>query len=111
GMLVLGANGDYYAGSKTGIGNSHGRRTGSAIISRDYFGPGRFEVRAKIMPRFGGATAFWTYYNDGTVNHEIDIELNVSNDFHNSWFTNWLTESNYVSMDMKTPVLHNGYRE
>lgn len=107
GTLVLTANGDYYQGNKLGINAVDGKRTGGAIISRDTFGPGRFEVRAKAMPRFGATSAFWTYYYTNGQNHEIDIELNVNNDFKRAWFTNWITEPDHESKKMDTDVLHN----
>jgi|GEM_PF-5578398 len=97
--LVLTANGDFYDGNLRGIKQAggtklaHGRRTGAAITSIKSFGPGSFEVKAKILPRFGATSAFWTYYNpEGGlgINHEIDIELNVENDFKKVWFTNYI---------------------
>lgn len=111
--LVLQANGDYYDGDLKGIESNDGKRTGAAIYTKEYFGPGSFEVVAKAMPRFGATTAFWTYnYETVTsgeepVNSEIDIELNVQNDFQSVWFSNWLTEKDYINKRMKTPVINN----
>ncbi|MDE5896830.1 MAG: glycoside hydrolase family 16 protein, partial [Clostridia bacterium] len=57
------------------------RRTGSALITRRTFGPGKYEVRMKVLPRLGQCTAFWTYYSNGgqtadTIKYsEIDIEM------------------------------------
>ena len=57
------------------------RRQGSALITRQTFGPGKFEVRMKVLPRLGQCTAFWTYYSNGgktpeTIKYsEIDIEM------------------------------------
>lgn len=107
GLLVLQANGDYYDGDIQGINKSDGKRTGAAIYTKEYFGPGEFEIVAKAMPRFGATTAFWTYNFENGINSEIDIELNVNNDFHTAWFTNYLTESNSVHQKMDTPVLNN----
>lgn len=50
------------------------RRQGSALITRQTFGPGKFEVRMKVLPRLGQCTAFWTYYSNGgknARNHQI----------------------------------------
>ena len=65
---------------------------GGVLLSKDTYGPGRYEVKMKIVPRFGACTAFWTYMygsapdlegNELTdLNQEIDIEQNVGNDFH-----------------------------
>lgn len=107
GTVQLTANGDYYHGPKKGINQDHGRRTGAAIISNKSFGPGSFEVRAKIMPRFGATSAFWTFYNNNGLNNEIDIELNVNNDFKRVWFTNWLTVEEYASKKTSTPITNN----
>ncbi len=57
------------------------RRQGSALISKRLFGPGKYEVRMKVLPRLGQCTAFWTYYSNGsqdpnTIKYsEIDIEM------------------------------------
>ncbi len=57
------------------------RRTGSALITRRTFGPGKYEVRMKVLPRLGQCTAFWTYFSNGgqtadTIKYsEIDIEM------------------------------------
>lgn len=66
------------------------RRQGAAIITRDTFGPGKFEVRMKVMPRLGAVTAAWTYYSNGGMTKEtnkyseIDIELP-----HDASFKKW----------------------
>ncbi len=107
GILILQCNGDNYVGELRGHGNDHGRRTGAQIISREYFGPGRFEVRMKCLPRFGSTTAFWTYYNNGANNYEIDIELNVEQDFTKVWNTNWLTLEQTDHYVAKSPIVNN----
>ena len=107
GILILQCNGDNYTGDLRGHGNDHGRRTGAQIISREYFGPGRFEVRMKCLPRFGSTTAFWTYYYTGENNYEIDIELNVEQDFTAVWNTNWLTLEQSDHYVTNTPVVNN----
>lgn len=63
------------------------RRQGSALTSRDTFGPGKYEVRMKVLPRLGQCTAAWTYYNGGgttredNVYSEIDIEMPMRGDY------------------------------
>lgn len=61
-----------------------GVRTGGAIASRRYFGPGSYEIRLKVAGELGVCSAVWTFfYNDDDncsngdpiINHEIDIEL------------------------------------
>ena len=101
-VVVLQGNGDLYTGSL-------GKRSGSCLITREAFGPGRYEVRMKAFPRFGATTAMWTFYyaNAGAINAEIDIELNVNDNMRQAWFTNWLSETNYRSKSMLTTTLHN----
>lgn len=82
GIVVLGGSGWYAADEKT-------RGQGAAVVTRDTYGPGRLEIRMKILPRVGACTAAWTYYtNNGktsdTIQYsEIDIEMPISNSFKN----------------------------
>jgi len=83
------AHGNLYDGPVMGINKdltrqSTGVRTGGAIATRRYFGPGTYEVRMKVAGELGVCSAVWTfYYNDNDycesgadiVNHEIDVEL------------------------------------
>lgn len=61
--------------------NASKRRQGSALITRRTFGPGKYEVRMKVLPRLGQCTAFWTYFSNGSNDpdsikySEIDIEM------------------------------------
>ncbi len=109
GTLVLQANGDNYAGPFKGYESDDGRRTGAAIITNKALGPGRFEVRMKILPRFGATSAIWTFYYDSVLglNQEIDIELNVRNDFRTFWVTHWITEVIRDHSEIKMDILHN----
>ncbi|MDR0555023.1 MAG: glycoside hydrolase family 16 protein, partial [Treponema sp.] len=74
GIVVLRANGDYHEDPSR-------RRQGASLLSRRAFGPGKYEVRMKVVPRLGQCTAAWTYWNGGgaTVEtnrySEIDIEM------------------------------------
>ncbi|MEY3416216.1 MAG: Vibrio phage vB VpaS [Bacteroidota bacterium] len=107
----FGANGDNYSGPIKGITKSKGSfaqdapgtRVGGILITDEYIGSGRYEVRMKLPPKLGVCSAIWTFHyqevyqdnpsyqdlinkgydaqgndNDGryvTVNHEIDIEI------------------------------------
>ncbi|HEX2840199.1 glycoside hydrolase family 16 protein [Hyphomicrobium sp.] len=83
--LVLHAYGNRYNGPIRGLNSDDsvrpdGRRTGAAIMTRQRFLGGRFEVRATVPDALGVVSAFWTYNNfttrDGVEhNHEIDIEF------------------------------------
>jgi len=88
--LILRANGDLYKGPVHGVVKNGGTypyvdqrtRVGGGVFTKQYFGSGKFEVRAKVMPYFGAYSAFWTFFYEeditsGTVvrNDEIDIEL------------------------------------
>lgn len=79
GILVLTGNGEYYtSGAVKGVGSRRdGTLSGAALISRNVYGAGRYEVKMKVLPRLGTCNAFWTfsYDNDTAANHEIDIEL------------------------------------
>lgn len=119
GNLVLIVNGDYYEGSKKGINASYssfygGKRTGAAVVSRQAYGYGSFEVEMTV-PAFNGiCTAMWLYNYfpspDGgrDRNHEIDIEIHgtaVRDDgtlrnegnLRSVLCTTWVTEADYTS--------------
>ncbi len=67
GVLCIRGDGDYASGL---------RRVGGCIKTVDSnYASGSYEVRMKALPRMGALTAMWTYYNDGDINHEIDIEM------------------------------------
>ena len=102
--LALQANGDYYAGMVQGFRRERGIRTGAAIVSRNIFGPGIFEVRARFAPRVGVCSAIWTFYFENSgFNHEIDFEapgvhptgtagredLRGQHTFENILYTSW----------------------
>lgn len=108
GILVLQANGDYYAGEL----GENGKRSGAAIISNQVFGPGRFEVKMKVLPRFGATSAIWTFFYgdaDGRkdLNQEIDIELNVGNDFTEVWNTSWHTTKSKATSKYNSHTINN----
>lgn len=80
GNLVVRALGNQYQGDVKG----HGQHTkvGGVISTKDKFASGSYEVRAKICPRPGALSAFWTYYYENEeYNHEIDFEFPGRNQY------------------------------
>ena len=97
GIVQLRGTGDYQY-------TSSNRRTGSVIITRDTFGPGRYEVRMKAFPRIGACTAMWTYYSSGSTVEtnkysEIDIEIPGRIDMNNTMYTTYSMYINDTTMD------------
>lgn len=115
GDLVLTGLGNNYRGELRGINRdgtyrADGKRCGGAIDTKDYFGSGSYEIRAKIAPELGCCSAMWTFeyeelYSDDTlkiVNHEIDIEFpgrdkNDELSLSHALCTTWETEDDYKS--------------
>lgn len=82
GNLVVRALGDYYKGDVKGHGQN--TKVGGVIATREKFASGSYEVRAKICPRPGALSAFWTYYYENEeFNHEIDFEFPGRNQYPN----------------------------
>ncbi len=104
GLLILRGNGEQYTGDIEG----HGRNTrvGSCLISKNKYASGSFEFRAKILPREGALSAFWTYdyetysnADSGNINHEIDIEVKKDDGSFNQALCNtWRYEKVYTSV-------------
>ena len=118
GVLVLSGNGEYYtAGDVRGVGAiKDGRLTGAALTSKFITGPGRYQIKMKVLPRLGACSAFWTYCYDKETggNHEIDIELPGGKSssmitFENVLNTNYITEDMNNSQDMNVTTA-NGER-
>lgn len=109
GLLVLTGNGNYYKGNLRGVGKrSDGTKTGGALISDFTVGPGRYEVKMKVLPRVGACSAFWTFSKpiiDGkTENHEIDIEFPGNADFRKIWNTSYINLENTGKENYKTEI-------
>jgi hypothetical protein len=84
GLLVLEAKGALYPSDTD-------RLTGAAIISKEKFGPGAYEVAMKVLPRLGAVSAVWTfYYENEDFNHEIDIELPANKSYESVMNTTWV---------------------
>lgn len=115
--LILNANGDLYKGQIKGISHDktkidNGRRTGSVLMSKKALGPGRYEILMKPCPNYGACSAFWTWYGDGKLNHEIDIEIpgcldNVPS-FETMRNNTWITENDYEKHFTKIENLLDG---
>lgn len=101
GVLLLRGNGGHYQQNEIkGVGDvKDGCYTGAALISNFLVGPGRYEIKMKVLPRLGACTAFWTYaYEyDNELNHEIDIELPGGNRSGNITYENVLN-TNYTKV-------------
>lgn len=105
GIVTIKSYGKYYSDQEKNY-------QGGTLVSKDTYGPGRYEVRMKMVPRFGPCTAFWTFmYGNASdlegnsqtqLNQEIDIELNVGGDFRKVWFTNWVTENDKAHVEKET---------
>ncbi|MDR3318838.1 MAG: glycoside hydrolase family 16 protein [Clostridiales bacterium] len=86
GVIVLSSYGDYYHDASK-------RGQGGVLISNGQYGPGLYEIRMKVVPRFGPCSTAWSYYTnsyavtnnagsqvyghntaDNIQYHEIDIE-------------------------------------
>lgn len=104
GVLVLSGNGSYYtSGDVQGMGSrKDGTLTGGALISKFVTGPGRYEIKMKVLPRLGACSAFWTYgYDTATgANHEIDIELPGGKDHSSVISFENVLNTNYITVDM-----------
>lgn len=116
GVLLLRGNGGHYQQNEIkGVGDvKDGRYTGAALISNFLVGPGRYEIKMKLLPRIGACTAFWTYaYEfDNELNHEIDIELpgghrsgNIT--YENVLNTNYTKVSESISKDINVASVFN----
>ncbi len=118
GTVVFSGNGEYYTrGDVAGVGAvKDGTLTGGALISKFLTGPGRYEIKMKVLPRLGACSAFWTFaYDDNAPNgfpspgnHEIDIELPGGNKaggdnigFDSILNTNYWTVDHNISQDKK----------
>ncbi len=80
GVVAMQVNGDLFP-------EEGRRREGCALITKQAFGPGMYEIRFKTVPRLGPVTAFWTYWNGGgstledNAYSEIDIEMPKAADY------------------------------
>jgi beta-glucanase (GH16 family) len=113
GVLALRGHGNLYTGDIMGIGRK--TKVGSCVISKSKHASGRYEFRAKIIPRAGDLSAFWTFdfkayssVDSGNINHEIDIEVKQNlNAFNQALCNTWIyekvstqrTNNNFLNQD------------
>ena len=57
GIIVLNSYGNYYKDPSK-------RGQGACLISNRLFGPGLYEIRMKVVPRFGPCSTAWSYYTN-----------------------------------------------
>lgn len=104
GVLILSGNGGYYtSGDVQGVGaRKDGSLTGGAIISKFVTGPGRYQVKMKVLPRLGACSAMWTYCFEQSTggNHEIDIELPGGKDHSSVISFENVLNTNYITVEM-----------
>lgn len=68
GMIRCYVNGDYYNGPIQGVDNVgntvEGRysEVGACIVTREYFGPGSYRIKARINKQDGHAFSLWTFH-------------------------------------------------
>ncbi len=126
GKLILTGHGNRYDGPVRGINRdgtrrTDGRRCGAAIATKEYFGSGSYEIRAKIAPELGCCSAMWTfeyeehYEGDAltVTNHEIDIEFpgrdeNDMFSLRHALCTTWQTEQDYKTGSVDCGVQADG---
>lgn len=95
GIVVLNSYGNYY--------KEAGRRgQGGVLISNRLFGPGKYEVRMKIVPRFGPCSTAWSYYtNSYAINNAAGLPVYGHNTSENI---------QYHEIDIECPQIGNGFR-
>lgn len=81
-------------------------------MSRKSLGPSCFEIFMKPCLNYGACSAFWTWYGNGVLNHEIDIEIPGCLDNTPSFKTmrnnTWVTENDYEKHFTKINSLLDG---
>ena len=107
GTLILSTKGNYYP-------NANESNSGAAIVSTEAYGPGRYEMAAKVPARHGMMTSIWSfYYESASINHEIDIEFPPYEDMGydyistNTWTGLSKYTINHLEMDEKNIDPHN----
>ncbi len=80
GLVVICSNGDFAQ-------DLDKKRQGGGIVTKKLFGPGKYEVRMKVVPRVGQCSAIWTYFNNWADSmedlkySEIDLEAPYGGDY------------------------------
>jgi Glycosyl hydrolases family 16/Fibronectin type III domain len=114
GVLVAQANGNQYTGPVRGVKSTNGaypigdpRRytrqatgqlSGGLVWTQQRFGAGRYEVRMKNLPRPGGCSCIWNYYEPGTSDYtEIDIEMPANGHANGADWSRWAGLNTYIA--------------
>lgn len=112
GLVIIRSIGDF-------ADDSARKRQGGGIVTKRLFGPGRYEVRMKVVPRVGQCSAAWTYFNDWAPTlkerkySEIDIEAPHGGDYRvysGTTYENYLNGEERISRSetIETPPLNDG---
>jgi len=112
-VLETEAHGDLYKGPVKGVrrvrpaagADSHeparyertegGTRVGGLVITREKYGPGRYEVRMKNLPLSGGCSCIWNYLETKDDYTEIDIEMPANGKAKEPNWANWAGLNTY----------------
>lgn len=107
-VLETEAHGDLYTGPVKGVrrvqrsGGSGGyertedkKRVGGLVITREKFGPARYEVRMKNLPLSGGCSCIWNYLETPDDYTEIDIEMPANGRADRPDWANWAGLNTY----------------
>lgn len=118
--LILESHGDNYTGTVQGVDragnpkyNANGtpwvKRVGAVVVSKDYFGFGRYEYEAKVVQVLGVASAFWHFHYqevypddprwDSYIN---DLGLRPSGDSENGYY---IVRNNEIDIELPSHLL------
>jgi len=119
-VLVLESHGDNYAGTVQGVdtlgnpkynpdGTPWVKRVGAVVVSKDYYGFGRYEYEAKVVQVLGVASAFWHFHYqeifsgdprwDSYIN---DLGLRTSGDADNGFY---IVRNNEIDIELPSHLL------
>lgn len=119
GVVTITARGNNYEGELTGytrtengiVPSNSGKRTGGALITKDHYASGSYEMRAKLIDELGVVSAMWTYFNNDVSNHEIDfpetpgVGADGRPNPNQVMANNWITEAQNDSFVVDTPTV------
>lgn len=119
GVVTITARGNNYEGDITGLKRTEegmvptdsGKRTGGALITKDHYASGSYEMRAKLIDELGVVNAMWTYFNNEVSNHEIDfpetpgVGADGRPNPNQVMANNWITETQHDSYVVDTPAV------
>jgi len=112
-VLDTEAHGDFYKGAVKGVRRAKteehleandprryerteaGTRVGGLVITKQKFGPGRYEVRMKNLPKPGGCSCIWNYLETPDDYTEIDIEMPANGTAEKANWSHWAGLNTY----------------